>query len=389
MTAVLFRDRTRYEAMPDVRTDPADGRRLGDGGTMTRLRSMRATVLWCVAAALAVPGAAAADSCNPFGNAPREMVQDVTALTCSGGTMMAPWSDADGTERHACLYEPASASPAAPLPLIVYIHPSLFTADTLSVATNILDYQNTAILNGDPARPGFIVVAPEGRATKHFYPQPDDQGTGWDNWYRQLDRHGGDVVVNGVTYPQNVDAATIDHFIDEEVATGKVDTRRIYVTGWSNGSAMGFLYGLNRRRIAAAAVYTGPNPFRAFNDPCPQQPVRHRARSNAEIRISNRRLPIYHVHNACDIAGICPNGELLLAQLLGIRIRFTDVIIDASQQLVSTCDPGCGTNPDADMSPTPENYRGFTEGTQNHTRWPTSWTQSMLDFLSQYRGRRR
>jgi hypothetical protein len=168
----------------------------------------------------------------------------------------------------------------APLPLIVYVHPSVFTADTLAVATNVLDFQDTADLTGDPARPGFIVVAPEGRATNHFYPQPDDQGTGWDNWYRQL------------------------------------------------------------------------------------------------------------VHNACDIAGICPNGELLLAQLLPLRARFTDVIIDGSQAEVMTCDPGCGTNPDADMSPL-DNPRGFTEGTQNHTRWPTSWTESMLSFLRQYRGRRR
>jgi dienelactone hydrolase len=352
---------------------------------MTRLPSLRGMILSCVVTAVAIPAIGTADDCNRFGNAPRAIVPDVTQLTCSGGTMMAPWSDPDGTPRRACLYEPASASPATPLPLIVYVHPSLFTADTLSVATNILDYQNTADLSGDPARPGFIVVAPEGRATTHFYPAPDDQGTGWDNWYRQLDKHGGDVVVDDVTFPQNVDAATIDHFIDEEVATGKVDPRRIYVTGWSNGSAMGVLYALNRRRIAAAAIYTGPNPFEAFNDPCPQQPVSHRAQSDGEVRLSNKRVPIYHVHNACDIAGICPNGELLLAQLLGIHARVTDVIIDGAQQQVSMCDPGCGTNPDADMN-FEDNPRGFTEGSQNHTRWPTAWTQSMLDFFREHRG---
>jgi dienelactone hydrolase len=215
---------------------------------------------------------------------------------------------------------------------------------------------------------------------------PDDQGTGWDNWYRQLDRRRRNVVVDGVTYPQNVDAATIDHFVDEVVATGKVDTRRIYVTGWSNGAAMGVLYGLNRRGIAAAAVYTGPNPFRAFNDPCPQEPVRRRARSDAELRVTNRRLPILHIHNACDIAGICPNGVLLLEQLLAVPVSVTDVIIDGAQQRVATCDPGCGTNPDGDMN-FEDNPRGFTEGTQNHARWPTAWTQSMLDFFRQYRGR--
>src|SRR5262245_33235726 len=122
-------------------------------------------------------GTSAADTCGPFGNVPRPMVTDVTPLTCAGGTMMAAWSAADGTSRRACLYEPASASPATPLPLIVYIHPSLFTADTLTAAPgmNLLSFQSTADLTGDPARPGFIIVAPEGRATQHFYPTPDDQ----------------------------------------------------------------------------------------------------------------------------------------------------------------------------------------------------------------------
>src|SRR5437867_2491000 len=348
---------------------------------MTKLTSVHAAALWCAVMA----GTAAAD-CNPFGNSPRPMVQDLTQLTCAGGTMMAPWSDGDGTTRKACLYEPGSASTAKPLPLVVYIHPSLFTADTLQApGMNLLSFRNTADLSGDPARPGFIVVAPEGRATQHFYPAPDDQGTGWDNWYRQFDRFGRDVVVGGVTYRQNVDAATIDHFIDAEVATGKVDTRRIYLMGWSNGSAMGFLYALSRRRVAAAALYTGPNPFEAFNDPCPQHPVAHRARSLAELQVPHRRLPILHVHNACDIAGICPNGELLMSQLLPLRTPFTDIIIDGSQQQVLTCDPGCGTNPDADVN-FADNPRGYTEGSQNHTRCPTAWTVTTLDFFRQHRG---
>ena len=336
----------------------------------------------------AAPTRAAAQECNPFGNPPRTVVPDPTVLTCVGGAMMDAWSDPDGTVRHACLYEPAHASVETPLPLIVYIHPSLFTADTLAVATNILDFQSTANLSGDPARPGFIVVAPEGRATTHYYPVPDDQGTGWDNWYRQLDKRGRDVGVDDVTYPLNVDAATIDHYVDAVIATGKVDTRRIYVTGWSNGAAMGFLYGLNRRRVAAVAVYTGPDPFEAFDDPCAQLPVGRRARSTAELRVSNKHVPTYHVHNACDIAGICPNGELLRSDLAPLRTPFTDVIIDGSQTSVATCDPGCGTNPDADMSPV-DNPRGFTEGAVNHTRWPTAWTDDMLAFFAAHKGPRR
>ena len=345
-----------------------------DGG-----RKMRRMLLCCVAA-VAVCSSAAADDCNPFGNAPRTIVPDSTVTTCSGGTTIGPWPDGDGTPRHACLYEPAFASAARPLPLVVYLHPSLFTADTIPFATNLLAFRDTANVSGDPARPGFILLAPWGRATTHFYPAPDDQGTGWDNWYRQLDPSGGARIIGGLAYPQNVDAATIDHFIGAEVATGKIDTNRIYVTGWSNGSAMGFLYALNRPQIAALAVYSAPNPFRAFNDPCPQTPVFGRPSSDTQVRLFNRRLPTYHVHNDCDIAGICPNGELLRTQLQAIRIGFTDVIINSAQQRVAACLDACGTNPDADVN-FADNPLGYTVGSENHGRWPSLWTQDMLDFF--------
>src|SRR5439155_4991913 len=103
----------------------------------------------------------------------------------------------------ACLYEPASASAARPLPLVVYLHPSLFTADTIPFATNLLAFRESANVSGDPALPGFILLAPWGRATPHFYPAPADQGTRWDYWYRQLDPSGGARVGAGMVYPQN------------------------------------------------------------------------------------------------------------------------------------------------------------------------------------------
>ena len=325
----------------------------------------------------------AAPSCGPFGNAPRAVVPDLTITTCAGGVPMMPWLDGNGMPRGACLYEPAFASPARPLPLVVYLHPSLFTADTIPFATNLLLLRDTADLTGDPARPGFILLAPQGRATTHFYPVPDDQGTGWDNWYRQLDPSGGPRIAGGRFYPQNVDAAAIDHFIAAEIATGKVDTSRIYVTGWSNGSAMAVLYALNRPQVAAVAVYSSPNPFRAFNDPCPQTPTFSAPASPAEVRVFNRRLATYHVHNDCDIAGICPNGTLLRTQIEGLRLGFVDVIVDSLQQPASACLDACGTNPDADMEPA-ENPLGFSVGTANHGRWPLLWTEDMLDFLREH-----
>ena len=97
------------------------------------------------------------------------------------------------------------------------------------------------------------------------------------------------MKVGKTVYPENVDAATIDHFIAETAGTGKVDTRRIYVTGWSNGAAMGLLYALNRPNVAAVAIYSGPDPFGALDDPCHQKPVSGAPANNIEVRISTIR----------------------------------------------------------------------------------------------------
>ena len=77
------------------------------------------------------------------------------------------------------------------------------------------------------------------------------------------------MKIGAALYRENVDAAAIDHFIAEEVTTDIADPNRIYVTGWSNGAAMALLYALNRPRVAAVAVYSAPDPFGAFDDPCP------------------------------------------------------------------------------------------------------------------------
>jgi len=314
--------------------------------------------------------AAEPSTCDLYGDAPAAF-HSSPKPQCLGGTLLGPWQDRDDHDRYACLYEPALASTVKPLPLVVYIHPSLVTADSLWEVTNILEYQNIANVSDDPGRPGFIVVAPEGRDTNHYYPDPDASGPGWDNWDRHTDPD--DPV-------ENVDVATIDHFIAEEVASGKVDARRVYVTGWSNGAAMSILYGLNRSNVAAIAPYSAPDPFAAFNDPCKQTPVARTAANAGEIRISNPEAPIYHVHNDCDIAGICPNGERLASRLLAAGVSFQDTIVDSLMLPANGCFAPCGTNPDADYD-TSANPLGITLGTANHVRWPLIWTLPMLDFF--------
>jgi pimeloyl-ACP methyl ester carboxylesterase len=97
--------------------------------------------------------------------------------------------------------------------------------------------------------------------------------------------------------------------------SAKSTPREFISPGWSNGAAMAVLYALNRPEIKAVAIYSAPDPFGAFDDPCPQIPVSHPTTNWKEIEEPNSHLAIMHVHDSCDIAGICPNGERLAQQM--------------------------------------------------------------------------
>lgn len=328
----------------------------------------------------AARGSDAQIQCGRYGDPSAAVISDVKP-SCGDGKLLGPWKDADRIDRYACLYEPKSADANSKLPMIVYLHPSLFAAGWITL-TNILDLQDSTSLSDDPKKVGYIVLAPEGRKTTHYYPWPDNKGVGWDNWYRQLNP-AGDVKIGNTTWRENADAATIDHFIAAEVATGKVDTARIYVSGWSNGAAMAYLYAVNRTNIAAVAVYSAPNPFGALGDPCPQQPVAGAPASDKQIQIFNPAARTMHVHNACDVGGICPNGEQMASELNALGVVVDDVILDNRHSRVSSCTDSCGTDPDA---PEKSNatVMGSIIGLGNHTRWPKEWTITMLDFFRQH-----
>jgi len=323
---------------------------------------------------------AAPNTCGPFGDPSAAVISDATP-SCGVGRLLGPWKDADNVDRYACLYEPKSEDPNSKLPMIVYLHPSLFSAGWIT-QTNILDLQNSVSLSDDPKKVGYIVLAPEGRKTTHYYPFPDNKGIGWDNWYRQLNP-SGDVKIEGTTWRENTDAATIDHFIDSQAATGKVDTARIFISGWSNGASMGFLYAVNRPKVAAAAVYSAPSPFGAFGDPCPQLPVAGTPASSAQIQIFNPAAQIMHVYNSCDVGGICPNGEQLATDLNAAGISVDDVILDNHHGRVHSCTDSCGTDPRAPEKSTATTM-GSIIGLGNHMRWPREWTNTMLDFFRQH-----
>ena len=131
--------------------------------TSFRCVSLLVLLSWCVV--FAGCKHREAGECSPFGDKPATLY-GAPIPECTEGARLGPWNDRDGTQRYACLYEPpVTASTARPLPLIVFIHPSLFPADMLQRWTDLLDHLASADLSGDPARRGFILLAPEGRDT--------------------------------------------------------------------------------------------------------------------------------------------------------------------------------------------------------------------------------
>jgi predicted esterase len=346
---------------------------------------MSAPALIALAILAAIRAASAADSsCTPFGDPPAEIQHGIVSgfiarhsPSCFHGKILGPWRDSDGTERYACFYEPTPAADSAPLPLVIFLHGSLANADSI-LATGLVPKSKSADLGRGPS--GAYLLAPEGRETSHYYAAPDDKGLGWDNWDRQL-TPAGDATIGGVSYKENVDAAAIDHFIDVVMSSRKVDGNRIYMIGWSNGAAMALIYALNRPRIAAAAVYSAPDPLSAFNDTCPQTPVDRAPANIGELELFNPHVPIMHVRNSCDIGGICPNGIRFVAQLRAVGNQIDDVMVDSDGHQVFDCDPACGVDPNgAGKISTSGSFRGF----RNHVTWPAAWTDAMLKFMREH-----
>ena len=250
-----------------------------------RRSSIAVVILTVIAVAiLAVsPSASATAICGPFGDPPQTLISNPIP-NCLGGTLLGPWNDSDGTPRYACLYQPSSATTSSPLPLLVWLHPSLVTADSI-ISTNILSFQNDFSLA--PGTKGFAVLTPEGRSTTHFYPAPDNQGPGWDNWYRQF--APGPVTVNGVSYPENVDAATIDRFVGVVQSSETVLIDKTFVSGWSNGSAMSYIYALNRPSVNSISSLFGARSLQRLQRSIHETPVEDTPSTMAEIAVP--RIP--------------------------------------------------------------------------------------------------
>lgn len=158
--------------------------------------------------------------------------------------------------------------------------------------------------------------------------------------------------------------------------------------GWSNGAGMAMIYAMNRPQLAAAAVYSAPNPIDALSDPCGQTPVTGAPRNDTELQVFNPGVPIVHVINHCDIQSGCPTG-LALDNTLRVTAAAAPrlQIIDGLQMPVDRCMALCGTNPrDKDYTDLSSGIPAAVsaDGTLLHLRWPTDSTADFFSFLREH-----
>jgi poly(3-hydroxybutyrate) depolymerase len=294
-------------------------------------------------------------TCLPDGAPPIRTVSPVTRRPfCEQGHLLS--FDQEGITRYACLNLPQQAEEQQTQiagnrwPLLIYLHGSLVTPDSLyTLGRGLFNLHHVYPLSADPDVLGFILLSPEGR---NAVPWPSSsgpetgQGFHWDSWYRNP--------------TDNLDALAIDHFVNEVVATRPVDPARIYVFGWSNGAYMAVLYGVWRSdRIAGIAQYAGADSWK--REPCPV-PLEY-----------NRQVPLVLLRNLCDTLVPCDATNEWIDRLTSLGWPFEFHSLNLT-----------GTKTDQDRVCAKRCSR--RKGLWEHFRWPAEnvLAEDMLSFLKQH-----
>jgi len=145
-----------------------------------------------------------------------------------------------GLNRRYLVHAPSGYDGKTPLPLVVMLHGGGGTARFAAYETGWREKADKS---------GFLVVFPEALARDPSRPSNFRKNP-------QLWNDGSDRFYPGQKAPDDV--AFLDALLDDVQARFAVDSRRIYVTGFSNGASMSFRYAAEAfRRVAAVAPVAG------------------------------------------------------------------------------------------------------------------------------------
>ena len=285
--------------------------------------------------------------CTKFGTLPIKTVYPVTfPLVAEDGELLS-WEQ-NSVKRYACLNYPNQVeSQDHKWPLIIYIHGSLVTPMSIyTFGRELFNLRDDYQLSDNDSIKGFILLSPEGRIAKPWKGNGPETGEGfhWDEWYRNPEK--------------NLDALAIDHFLDEVVSTGNVDTSRIYVFGWSNGAYMTVLYSTWRSsRIAAMGQYAGANPW--SRTPCPVEMT------------YTKQVPLILLRNLCDALVPCDSTNAWISTLQSLNWPFEYHSLNILGEITNPTET-CSTDPDCSKD----------LGLFIHMRWPKQEPlEEMLEFF--------
>jgi polyhydroxybutyrate depolymerase len=151
----------------------------------------------------------------------------------------------DGRERTYRLYVPSSYDGASAVPLVIVLHGGGGTAESIAATTRF---------DAESERGGFIVVYPQGNPVTATQPSWNDG--------RQAGAAEGTGAID--------DVAFIGRLIDHLSAAARVDGRRVYVAGVSNGGMLAYRLACQlSERIAAIAAVAATMTYRECRPAAP------------------------------------------------------------------------------------------------------------------------
>ncbi|MCA9619412.1 MAG: hypothetical protein KC731_10320 [Myxococcales bacterium] len=240
--------------------------------------------------------------------------------------------DANGAPRYGCVYEAPEIEEREPLPLVVFLHGPFDDAAAVNDKTRLRALYHKLDLTGDPKHPGFIILSVQARKLA------GSPSLRWD-----VDHHSRD----------NLDVVTIDHFVDDLLAEGRVDARQIYAIGQGRGGVMANLYAMLRPdRVAGFGAYAADASSLAWS--CDAPPT-----------------PGAILYRACDTITPCADVERWLAVRSEQHAPTFSLRLDG----VNGVEPSCALSKSACRE---------KRGTANHHRWPAKRERDLLEYLGQY-----
>ena len=165
------------------------------------------------------------------------------------------------------VFVPTSYSPAAAMPVVVFLHGGGGNGEQTQATTcGGGDLGDARCLQALGEREGFITVYPNGTGTRLLRDVRTWNAGGGGPDYACASGHACDVNVDDIAY--------LGAVLDELEREYRVDASRVYFSGFSNGAAMVHRVGCEMAdRVAAIAPVSGENEYATNADCSPARPV--------------------------------------------------------------------------------------------------------------------